>query len=621
MKHRMTPTPYNEKAAAEMVGVLMLISIFVVVIGVIAVGWFSQPAPQKIPAIAISITNQSKIISISHESGDFVPMNEIAVLVNGMPHEYTCTACGDSWSIGEILTIDYSDHTDFPNRVDIVFKGTSQHLLTSKFLGTQTPTQTPYTTPTSTTTTTTTTTTPVPTAPVANFVGTPTSGIAPLTVKFTDSSTNTPTSWNWSFGDGSLVNATMQNPVHTYASAGNFTVSLNATNSAGSNTFTRTNYITVSSAAIIPIANFVGTPTSGTKPLTVKFTDSSTNTPTSWNWSFGDGSLVNSTVKNPVHTYASAGTFTVSLNATNSAGSNTFTRTNYIKVKKSFADFTIEDNVFVYGSQLSFSGDFVSGPGATVVITDGLNTNDLNGGTSIAVTTIYIDGDVTLNGGSAGLGSASVPGDIYVNGDMTLGNGARNIYGNVYVAGNFDLKDALIHGIVYVNGDLQLGNTPTLDPNARIYYTGTIDVPNNYNHPEIVSKCIHQATVPGFTMPDQTIPPVKSAAWYAARGYTSSGALTSNMKIFADSYSSTSYRPTANNVIIVARNGDITLTGLGGSGVTGVLFAPNGKVTINGGFFEGLVIARDGFVVTSGGTLVTFKNLNVYISNPDDYPF
>ena len=173
-------------------------------------------------------------------------------------------------------------------------------------------------------------------APVANFAGTPTSGAVPLTVTFTDSSTNTPTSWNWSFGDGSSVNATMQNPVHTYASTGTYTVALTATNSAGSNTFTRTSYITVTSAVVTPVANFVGTPTSGTAPLTVTFTDSSTNTPTSWSWSFGDGSAVNATQQNPVHAFASNGTYTVALTATNSAGSNTFTRTSYITVNGAF---------------------------------------------------------------------------------------------------------------------------------------------------------------------------------------------------------------------------------------------------------------------------------------------
>jgi len=164
--------------------------------------------------------------------------------------------------------------------------------------------------------------------PVANFTATPRIGTAPLTVTFTDNSTNTPTSWNWSFGDSSLVNATQRNPVHTYASAGNYTVSLTATNAGGSNTTTVANYITVNVTA--PVANFVGTPTSGSLPLTVTFTDSSTNTPTSWFWVFGDG--VTSTLQNPTHTYASTGTYTVSLNATNAAGSNTFTRTNYITV-------------------------------------------------------------------------------------------------------------------------------------------------------------------------------------------------------------------------------------------------------------------------------------------------
>jgi len=44
-------------------------------------------------------------------------------------------------------------------------------------------------------------------------------------------------------------------------------------------------------------------------------------------------------------------------------------------------------------------------------------------------------------------------------------------------------------------------------------------------------------------------------------------------------------------------------------------------VTFNGDSLEGVVIARDGFFVTSGGTAVTFRNIEEYISDPDDYPF
>ena len=50
-----------------------------------------------------------------------------------------------------------------------------------------------------------------------------------------------------------------------------------------------------------PVANFSGTPTSGTAPLSVTFTDTSTNTPTAWSWTFGDGSTT--TAQNPTHTY------------------------------------------------------------------------------------------------------------------------------------------------------------------------------------------------------------------------------------------------------------------------------------------------------------------------------
>jgi PKD repeat protein len=71
---------------------------------------------------------------------------------------------------------------------------------------------------------------PPVTPPVSSFTFT-TSG---LTVIFSDSSTNTPTSWLWNFGDGATSNA--QNPVHTYAAANTYVVSLTVTNAGGSST-------------------------------------------------------------------------------------------------------------------------------------------------------------------------------------------------------------------------------------------------------------------------------------------------------------------------------------------------------------------------------------------------
>ena len=122
---------------------------------------------------------------------------------------------------------------------------------------------------------------PSPVIPVAGFSGTPSSGSAPLSVTFTDASTNSPTSWSWNFGDNTPA-ATVKNPTHTYTVAGNYTVTLKATNSAGSNTATKTNYIKVTGTNQLqpPVAKFWGSRTSGTAPLTVTFTDNSTNSPT-----------------------------------------------------------------------------------------------------------------------------------------------------------------------------------------------------------------------------------------------------------------------------------------------------------------------------------------------------
>lgn len=284
-----------------------------------------------------------------------------------------------------------------------------------------------------------------------------------------------------------------------------------------------------------------------------------------------------------------------------------------------FVKYIMDNNVFVYGNALEFKGNNVTGHGATVVIKGNLNTSDLGGGNHINVSHIYIDGSVDLDGGSASLGSNQIPGNIYINKNTKFWNGGRDIYGDVYINGNFQLKDAKIHGNVYVNGNLVLGDTPTLSPETRIYYTGSISHPTSYDS-TILEKCIPRASVPGFEIPDFVIPGPRPDQWYADRGYVSSGTLVSGLKIFADSYSSTVWRPTAENVVIVSK-GDITITGLGGSGLTGVLYAPYGKVTFKGNSFEGTVIARDGFFVTSGGTNVTFKKIEDFFPDAaDDIP-
>ncbi|MCB9892438.1 MAG: PKD domain-containing protein [Planctomycetes bacterium] len=165
----------------------------------------------------------------------------------------------------------------------------------------------------------------------SSFTATPTSGASPLAVQFTDTSFSSDPggilSWTWDFGDGSAPVNT-QNPSHTYAACGDYTVSLTVTDMLnGSNTNTKTNYISVDPS----VTDFVASTTAGAAPLAVTFTDLSTGGPTSWSWDFGDGSTP-SNLQNPTHTYTANGVYTVTLTTSNTCRSSSETKTNYIAV-------------------------------------------------------------------------------------------------------------------------------------------------------------------------------------------------------------------------------------------------------------------------------------------------
>ncbi|MDD1707932.1 MAG: PKD domain-containing protein, partial [Methanoregulaceae archaeon] len=169
--------------------------------------------------------------------------------------------------------------------------------------------------------------------PVASFTAEPLSGPAPLLVQFTDTSDGDPLKWLWKFGDGGY--SFEQNPYHLYKNPGIYTVTLTASNTAGSDTVTATNMIKVTS---VPVAGFTSNITSGISPLAVQFKDISTGSPTAWLWKFGDGG--SSTAQNPVHVYANSGTYSVQLFVSNDAGSSTETKEAYILVGQGLhADF------------------------------------------------------------------------------------------------------------------------------------------------------------------------------------------------------------------------------------------------------------------------------------------
>lgn len=166
-----------------------------------------------------------------------------------------------------------------------------------------------------------------PSAPEANFTADLSSGFRPLTVRFTDQSSGNPTSWLWSFGDGTT--STEQHPTHSYNSAGDFTVTLSVTAPGGQDTTSSINYIRVNETPQVA-ADFAANPLVGEQPLTVRFTDLSTGTLTSWLWRFGDHSI--SSEPNPQHSYNTAGVYTVTLTVAGPHGAATITKTNYIRV-------------------------------------------------------------------------------------------------------------------------------------------------------------------------------------------------------------------------------------------------------------------------------------------------
>jgi PKD repeat protein len=165
--------------------------------------------------------------------------------------------------------------------------------------------------------------TPAGSAPAADFSGTPVTLQVGGSVNFTDLSTNAPTQWAWTFTGASTPSSSVQNPSNiVYPTMGCYEVALTATNSFGNDTETKTCYIDVTCPAINSSFTWVDNQNG-----TVQFTNTSTGME-SYDWDFGD--TENSTVTDPLHIYATPGSYTVVLTGTDSdcsAGTDTDTQT------------------------------------------------------------------------------------------------------------------------------------------------------------------------------------------------------------------------------------------------------------------------------------------------------
>jgi PKD repeat protein len=173
--------------------------------------------------------------------------------------------------------------------------------------------------------------------PIADFSCDHIQGYAPLTVSFTDQSTNIPTDWAWNFGDG--MSSNIKNPIHIYTAPGRYTVSLTAGNGYGGNSITKSDYVVVDSASSTPLVDFSANVTSGYAPLHVEFTDLSTGgIIMTRQWTFNNnGSTVSETTSDRkiIHNFAESGLYNVSLTvAAENNGSATLEKLYCISVKK-----------------------------------------------------------------------------------------------------------------------------------------------------------------------------------------------------------------------------------------------------------------------------------------------
>jgi PKD repeat protein len=191
----------------------------------------------------------------------------------------------------------------------------------------------------------------LPGAPVASFTVSNTSGMDPLLVNFTDTSTSTPTTWLWNYsqlgGSGPVTFSTSQNPQYSFITArtggmavANYSISLYVANSNSSSQSSQITWINVTWLGG-PVASFYGTPTTGSPGVLVYFTDMSTKGEPgglTYNWSFGDAystTPYSTTQGNVSHVYGVAGTYDVNLTLVNNNGTSSMLKSQYIIVSTS----------------------------------------------------------------------------------------------------------------------------------------------------------------------------------------------------------------------------------------------------------------------------------------------
>ena len=189
------------------------------------------------------------------------------------------------------------------------------------------------------------------------------------------------------------------------------------------------------SAADTPSANFTANTTNGFAPLSVHFTDNSAGTPTSWYWDFGDGQ--SSTVQNPTHTYYTVGAYSVTLNATNDAGTSSLTRKNYITAWNTSSAFKSNNGITFY---------VANDAGVKYDTPNGVNQQG-------DYQSVYVNNSYFIARGGGGTNPIQLSTDPYNKaGQLTTTNNQSGTFYVVFSGGIGHLDDAIL--MLAVNGTI-----------------------------------------------------------------------------------------------------------------------------------------------------------------------
>lgn len=230
-----------------------------------------------------------------------------------------------------------------------------------------------------------------------------------------------------------------------------------------------------------PIVNFntnLAEPIVVTTGTTVNFRDLSTNTPTSWAWNFGGGAT-NSTLQNPSVTFNTAGTYNVTLNATNTNGTGTLTKNGYIKVvtptTPSSCDTLRNYNTAANKYTIPYTGGYIGGTGRldpTLVITQWAEPYSVSVPTTISSIRIAPSKVRSTTGGNVVFkvyaNNSGKPGAVLAQQTVSMNSLTALQYNSI----NFTTP-ASVDGTFFVGYQMSAANFDTLVILANYNETGT----------------------------------------------------------------------------------------------------------------------------------------------------